>query len=253
MRKYKLLLADIDGTLTPDLGMPPREFIPSPRLVNAINKIVGKVHIGFCTGRDKDTVIKICSKLGLKSPQIIEGGAKIIDVSGKTLWVKYISTTSINEILKILKRTKTSFSVIVDGTEIVDEIPTANLDKITAVLWYDLPKNQTELLKQELSLCTDIAFMVNHDRTGNTIYITDKLETKAHGVRKLIEILNINKDEVIGVGDGNNDKALLLECGLKVAMGNAVAEIKEIADYIAPDVESDGVAHVIEKFVLPNL
>jgi len=37
MRKYKLLLADIDGTLTPDLGMPPREFIPSPRLLTSPN------------------------------------------------------------------------------------------------------------------------------------------------------------------------------------------------------------------------
>lgn len=251
--EYKLLLADIDDTLTPNLGMPPREFIPSQRLIDAINEIVEKVHIGLCTGRDKDTVIKICSKLGLKSPQIIEGGAKIIDVRSKTLWVKYISTTSINKILKILKRTKTSFSVIVDGIEIVDTILTANLDKITAVLWYDLSKNQTKLLKQELSFCTDIAFMVNQDRTGNTIYITDKLGTKAHGVRKLIKILNINKEEVIGVGDGNNDKALLLECGLKVAMGNAVAEIKGIADYIAPDVDNDGVAHVIEKFILLSL
>ena len=253
MRKYKLLLADIDDTLTPNLGMPPREFIPSQQLVDAVIKAVEKVHIGLCTGRDKDTVIKICSKLGLKSPQIIEGGAKIIDVSGKALWVKYISTTSINEILKVLKRTKTSFSVIVDGIEVVDTIPTANLDKITAVLWYDLSENQTEETKQKLSSRTDIAFMVNQDRTGNTIYITDKLGTKAHGVRKLLEILDINKKEVIGVGDGNNDKVLLLECGLKVAMGNAVAEIKGIANYIAPDVESDGVAHVIEKFILLSL
>lgn len=37
---------------------------------------------------------------------------------------------------------------------------------------------------------------------------------------------------------------------LRIAMGNAVDDLKAIADYIAPPVEKDGVAHVIEKFIL---
>jgi hydroxymethylpyrimidine pyrophosphatase-like HAD family hydrolase len=41
-----------------------------------------------------------------------------------------------------------------------------------------------------------------------------------------------------------------MACGLKVAMGNAVADVKAIANYIAPSVEEDGIADVIEKFVL---
>lgn len=41
-----------------------------------------------------------------------------------------------------------------------------------------------------------------------------------------------------------------MACGFKVAMGNAVDEVKAIADYIAPPVEEDGVADVIEKFIL---
>ena len=41
-----------------------------------------------------------------------------------------------------------------------------------------------------------------------------------------------------------------MACGLKIAMGNAVPELKAIADFIAPTVEEDGVATVIEKFVL---
>lgn len=42
----------------------------------------------------------------------------------------------------------------------------------------------------------------------------------------------------------------LMACGLKVAMGNAVSELKTIADYIAPTIDEDGVADVIEKFIL---
>ena len=51
------------------------------------------------------------------------------------------------------------------------------------------------------------------------------------------------------VGDGYNDFPLLLAGGLKVAMGNAVSDLKKIADYIAPTVDEDGVATVIEKFL----
>ncbi len=60
----------------------------------------------------------------------------------------------------------------------------------------------------------------------------------------------ILRNEIIGVGDSYNDFPLLMACGLKVAMGNAAPELKEIADYIAPTVEEDGVVDVIKRFVL---
>jgi len=63
-------------------------------------------------------------------------------------------------------------------------------------------------------------------------------------------MVKIKPQEIIGVGDGPNDYPLLMGSGFKVAMGNAVPELKEIADFIAPSVEEDGVATVIEKFVL---
>ena len=52
------------------------------------------------------------------------------------------------------------------------------------------------------------------------------------------------------MGDGYNDFPLLMASGLKIAMGNAVPELKEIADFVAPTVEEDGVAVIIEKFIL---
>jgi len=64
------------------------------------------------------------------------------------------------------------------------------------------------------------------------------------------EILGIKTDEIIAVGDGYNDFPFLMACGLKVAMGNAVPELKAIADYIAPSVDEDGIVDVIERFIL---
>ncbi len=74
--------------------------------------------------------------------------------------------------------------------------------------------------------------------------------TKQHGIQQVAKHLGINTHEMIGIGDGYNDFPLLMACGLKVAMGNAVDELKAIADYIAPPVTKDGVADVIEKYIL---
>jgi len=82
------------------------------------------------------------------------------------------------------------------------------------------------------------------------ISVSHVTATKLHGVEEIIRLLKITQQEIIGVGDGYNDFPLLLACGLKIAMGNAVPELKAIADFVAPSVEEDGVATVIEKFIL---
>jgi len=77
-----------------------------------------------------------------------------------------------------------------------------------------------------------------------------ELKSRASRIFKVAKILGIDTHEIIGIGDGYNDFPLLMACGLKVAMGNAVEDLKAIADYIAPTVSQDGVADVINKFVL---
>ena len=71
-----------------------------------------------------------------------------------------------------------------------------------------------------------------------------------HAAKKLSQILNIETSEIIGVGDARNDIPLLEVCGLKVAMGNADDKFKLVANYIAPSVDEDGVAHIVEKFII---
>ena len=70
------------------------------------------------------------------------------------------------------------------------------------------------------------------------------------GAASIAKKLGISRKEIIACGDGYNDYPLLMAAGLKVAMGNAISDLKEIADYIAPPVQKDGVADVIEKFIL---
>ena len=52
------------------------------------------------------------------------------------------------------------------------------------------------------------------------------------------------------VGDGFNDLSMIQYAGLGVAMANAQKVVKENADFITLSNEEDGVAHVVEKFIL---
>lgn len=60
----------------------------------------------------------------------------------------------------------------------------------------------------------------------------------------------MTKDEMIAVGDGFNDLSMIQYAGLGVAMANAQEVVKENADFITLSNEEDGVAHVVEKFIL---
>lgn len=84
----------------------------------------------------------------------------------------------------------------------------------------------------------------------NNIEVNLKSVNKGTALERLIGILGIDKDEVVAVGDGDNDIEMLTTSGIGVAMGNGVQEIKDIADDITADNNHGGVEKVIKKYIL---
>lgn len=78
----------------------------------------------------------------------------------------------------------------------------------------------------------------------------DKRVNKGAGVEALAKCLNIKQEEVICMGDAGNDEHMIHYAGLGVAMENAFEEVKAIADFVTKSNDEDGVAYVIEKFIL---
>lgn len=73
---------------------------------------------------------------------------------------------------------------------------------------------------------------------------------KAQSLAKLLAHLGMDKEDMIACGDGFNDLSMIKYAGLGVAMANAQQAVKEAADFITYSNEEDGVAHVIEQFLL---
>lgn len=86
--------------------------------------------------------------------------------------------------------------------------------------------------------------------TPYNVEILNKKANKRAGIEKIAHKLNIKPEEIICIGDSGNDSHMIEYAGLGVAMGNAFPEIKEIADYVTYTNEKNGVAHVIDKFIL---
>lgn len=61
---------------------------------------------------------------------------------------------------------------------------------------------------------------------------------------------NIDKSEIVAFGDDMNDKEMLVSMGSGVAMGNAIEEVKVIADYICDTNDNDGVAKWLDENII---
>lgn len=84
----------------------------------------------------------------------------------------------------------------------------------------------------------------------HNIEIGGETTSKATAIWNLCQILDIGEENVMAVGDSPNDSAMIKASGLGIAMGNALEEVKAIADYVTLSNSEDGVAHAVRKFVL---
>lgn len=75
---------------------------------------------------------------------------------------------------------------------------------------------------------------------------------KGYSMRLLGNMLGLKKEQIMGIGDQENDLSLVENAGFGVAMGNAIDHVKEAADFITKTNDENGVAYAIQKFVLNN-
>lgn len=80
--------------------------------------------------------------------------------------------------------------------------------------------------------------------------ILHKNVDKGAAVNMLAKHLGIKQENVMALGDQGNDMAMIAYAGLGVAMGNAIPELKAIAQFVTSSNTEDGVARAIEQWVL---
>ena len=246
--KYKALFLDLDGT-TVVHGV---DNLPSVRVTNAVRLARNKIHVCLATGRPLYVAQSILGHLNLSGPCVLSGGTQIYDPVKKVMIMEFaLKKRAMNSIYAYCRKNKIDVNIF-DGQA---DIPFHGEFKKKKILSFYIPKINPQIVDdtiRDLQQIPDVNIFKIPSWTPGlmSIDIIAADASKLHGIVEVAKLLGIQTHEMIGVGDGYNDFPLLMACGLKVAMGNAVPELKAIADFIAPSVDEDGVATVIEKFIL---
>lgn len=248
--KYKAVICDVDGTLIPNRS----DAVLSERTKNVIAQASKKVHIGLATTRPIFLLPNVVQELKLSGPSVISGGAEIIDLSThKVLSEHLILSDDLTFLTQTLTEEKLEIRID-DGLHDMQYDQKKTYKHIIKAFTTALDEKDADALIEKFKDRSQLAkFKVPSWVQGKfDVFFTHSLATKQHGILEVARLLGISTDEIIGIGDGHNDFPLLMACGLKVAMGNAVEDLKAIADYVAPTADEDGVADVIEKYILNN-
>jgi 5-amino-6-(5-phospho-D-ribitylamino)uracil phosphatase len=248
--KYKALILDLDGTTVQNRI----EALPSEKVAQAIGKAKDVIHVCIATSRPLYKALNIINHLKLSGPCITGGGVQIYDPVKREILIEYtLNREVVPRVQQIAKKYNLEAGIF-NGEF---DHPVDSLTQSTKLLGMYLPVIDPKLVDEIESQMKRIGGVSVHkmpswEKGHMCLDMTSVRATKLHGINSVMGMLHISKEEVIGVGDSYNDYPLLMASGLKIAMGNAVAEIKAIADFVAPSVDDDGVATVIEKFVLSS-
>src|SRR5699024_9673830 len=74
--------------------------------------------------------------------------------------------------------------------------------------------------------------------------------SKGNAVKQLAEMLSIEREEIMCIGDGENDLSMIEYAGCGVAMANATPNVKKVADFHTLSKDDSGVAYAIKKLIL---
>lgn len=265
--EYRLMAVDVDGTL-----LDSNDRI-SDRTKRAINRAIDKGLIfTISSGRPVQGVQPIISELGLKGdmPFICYNGAMVVmGKSGEILYEQSLSAQNAKKIYMLGQSYGTTVMIWTGNSLYVNRLDeraykygmqayaiprlAENTDELlangaTKLLWYD----EIEIINKYQQEARDIFGDEINIHTSKPFFLefVDSGASKAIAMQKLGDHFGIARGQMIAVGDGLNDISMIEYAGLGVAMGNSDPEVIEKADFVTLSNDDDGVAYVIEKYIL---
>lgn len=246
--KYKAIIFDLDGTAIPNVP----NGLPSHSLIDAVKQAQGSIKLCAATGRPITNAKPILSALNLQDPCVISAGTQVIDpLTDDILWEANIESADIETTLEICQ--PYHYEILVRNELMGEGGSAANrkaIDGHVNVMYImGCAEPDAQAILTELDKVDNItaAGVTSWTHEGVDIHITHKEATKEHAVGKLLNILGLDKSEVVGVGDADNDVHLFEAVGYKVAMGNGTDKLKSLADEVIDSVDEDGLAKFIRK------
>lgn len=266
---YKIIFADIDGTLRNSKG----EI--SQRTKDDIEKLrqMG-IEVILCSGRPRCEVERVSRECNASRYIISSNGAEVYDYISKK--VEYRNMVHIDSIIKLYDIAEKENCIFVmntgnvrivnkykykDHTEIIPSngiIAAAYDNNIMQCIIIDKDLEKMKKIREQILVMPEVR-IINESKCFNnksiipndSIYcdIVDKDTSKGIAVDKICQILDVKKEDTVGIGDSYNDIELLEHVGYSVAMKNAVRGLKSRVDEVTNTNDLDGAAEFFEKII----
>ncbi|WP_430598510.1 Cof-type HAD-IIB family hydrolase [Enterococcus sp. AZ177] len=269
----KLVAIDLDGTL-----------LDSKKEISARNKEAltqakaAGVKIVICTGRPLAAIGIYLDALNLRDNGdysiTFNGGLVQKNDTGEIIEKSSLALENVHELYELAKLLNVPLDILSDG--LVMQLSTtqeyeslySQLNKLLTFESYEVAQLTTDRIYNKAVIAVDQVYLDEqikkipssfYDRyeviktRSNLLEFMPKGITKAYGISLLARDLGIKQEEIMTIGDEENDVPMIEYAGLGVAMENAVAKVKDLADVITDTNDNDGVAQAVEKFVLEPL
>ena len=274
--KYKLICVDMDGTLLNSKHKISKTSQSTLRKAHDMG-----VHVVISTGRTYVDAAAYSDLIGLNSPIIACTGAIIKEKHGDHVIHKSVIDEELcKHLLKIFEKhnVKPIFNsvykiycgdlILKIGMELFKIRGFINRNvKLNYIRdeekWFDVFKHEkNNIIKCEImnrnrkkihNLRKELENMNGIEITSSSnhnIEITKKGASKGRAIEILANYYNIKKEEIIAIGDSDNDLSAIEFAGMGVAMGNANEKLKKKSNFVTDSNDNDGVAKVVDKFIL---
>jgi Cof subfamily protein (haloacid dehalogenase superfamily) len=264
-----MIVLDLDGTLTD------RNKKITPRTKEALFELKRQGGIiVLASGRPTYGVMPLARELELHESGgyiLSFNGGRIIDCrTGETVFARELSVSSNSRIIRMAKEHGVNILTYEDdliitpnaGDEYVEKESTINklevkeIKDMEAYVQFPVVKflmldegDYLAMVEPKVKAALGRDYSVYRSEPY-FLEILPKGVDKAASLERLLMKLGMGREEMIACGDGYNDLSMIQYAGLGVAMENAVLPVRLAADYVTLSNNDDGVAHVIEKFML---
>lgn len=267
--KYKILVLDLDGTLTNK-----KKEITVHTKETLIRAQEAGVKIVLASGRPTYGIVPLAEELRLGDFEgyiLSYNGGQIIDWKTKKMMYENELDPKVYPYLYECAK-KNGFVILsykdeyivsedagnpyVQHEAFLNRMPSITVPNFLEVFDFPVPKclivgDPEPLSVLEQKMKQDLEGRMNVFRSEPFfLELVPNGIDKARSLAVLLDELGMKPEEMVAVGDGFNDLSMIQFAGLGVAMANAQDVVKEAADYVTLSNEEDGVAAVVEKFLL---
>jgi len=264
VNRPKLVAVDLDDTLLQE------DLTLLDECVSVLKEAQRRgVKVVIATGRMYRSALPYAKRLGIDGYLIAYNGALIKGVDGETFWHKPVPAEYARELVDVARRTGLRLNFYVEDALIVEgfderveyyisiaQVEPEVVDDLAAVLERGEPTKclfvgdadqVAEVLPGLEAQFPDLQISRSKPRF---IEVTRRGIRKEVAVAAVAEAYGLSMDDVMAVGDADNDVTMLAQAGIGVAVANASAKAKEAADYVAAEARGRGVCEAVRRFVL---